>query len=513
MRRMGVFIAVLVVVPAFVQAQEVLRVQNGAILTVGSGAVLTLNGGITLDNGSQLVHNGTITIGTYGGSGTGDWLDNSVTAYGYGSGVTVFSGAATQTVSSLNSWGSVTVNGTALSLGSNMTAGSWVLTSGVVTTNAFRVVATSTTATAIQAGGANPNYTVSWINGNVRRYIAPATVDSYDFPIGGGGRSNLVRLASLTANPLVGTQYLDAVFGAKPGNDNGLIVTEDGHPYIAVNTAGVWHLTPDAEPAGGKFDLLCYLGGFSGLQDNEFALLERPDGSSNAADWTVPSGSALPGEGDSGRTVASGYARRNGLTVFSQWGVGQTDVPLPVTLIGFEAQRISSALVALDWRTTMEENSKGFSVEREPDSSSAFGAVGWVPSQAPGGNSSVELSYVFTDTNSYTGVSYYRLRQEDLDGRWVYSGVKAVAGWGNGGVTVSLFPNPGHGQFVLRVEGASQPYSVLVTDILGQVVRRIEAVGGTDVPVTGLSQGVYFVHIPGIFGRGRSFVQKVLIVP
>lgn len=513
MRRTRVFIAALVIVPAFAGAQEVLRVQNGAILTVGSGAVLTLNGGITLDNGSKLNHSGTITVKSYGASGMGDWVDNGVTPYGYGSGTTVFNGAATQTVSSLNSFGSVTMNGTALSLGSDMTAGSWVLTSGVVTTNAFKVVATSTAATAIQAGGTNPNYTVSWIDGMVRRYIAPSTVDSYDFPIGGGGGSNLVTLANLTANPLTGTQYLDVNFGAKPGNDNGLIVTEDGHPYIDVNTGGVWHITPDAEPGGGKFDLLCYFSGFSGLQDNEFALLERPDGSSNAADWTVPSGSSLPDGGTVGRTVAGGYARRNGLTAFSQWGVGQTAVPLPVTLIGFQAERVSSALVALDWKTTMEENSKGFSVERELDSSAGFSAVGFVPSLAPGGNSSVELAYTFTDTNSYSGISYYRLRQEDLDGRWVYSGVKAVAGSGDGGVTVSLFPNPGHGQFVVRVSGTSQTYNVLVTDMPGNVVRRIEGAGNTDVPVTGLSQGVYFVHIPDIFGRGRGFVQKVIIVP
>jgi hypothetical protein len=31
--------------------------------------------------------------------------------------------------------------------------------------------------------------------------------------------------------------------------------------------------------------------------------------------------------------------------------------------------------------------------------------------------------------------------------------------------------------------------------------------------VRGLSQGIYFVQIPRIFGDGRGFVQKVLIVP
>jgi hypothetical protein len=221
----------------------------------------------------------------------------------------------------------------------------------------------------------------------------------------------------------------------------------------------------------------------------------------------------LPAGGTAGRTVAGGYARRNGLSSFSQWGVGQTDVPLPVTLIDFGAQRLSHTLVQLSWETAMEQNSKGFSVERELDSSTVFSSVGYVASEAPGGNSSVTLDYMFTDTNSYSGVSYYRLRQEDENGRWVYSGVKAVAGYGGGGVSVSLFPNPGHGQFTLRVEGYAQPYVVLITDVTGRVVKRIETVGGGDVNVPGLSQGVYFVNIPGIFGAGRGFVQQVLIVP
>lgn len=509
----ALLVMTLMVVPGLARGQEALRVQNGAILTVQSGATLILNGGITLDNGSTLHHNGVITVNQYGSAGTADWTDNSSIPYGYGSGTTVFNSAAGQTISSPNSFGQITVNTAGLNLGANTTASTWLLITGVITTNAYEVIASSTASTAIQADAGNPGYVNGWINGNVRRYIAPATVDSYDFPIGQSDRSNLATLANLNASPLTGTQYLDVYFGAKPGTDAGLIVTEGGNPYIDVNTGGVWHLTPDAEPTGGKFDLLTYFGGFSGLQDNEFALLERPDGSSNAADWTVPAGSTLPAEGDAGRTVAGGYARRNGLTAFSQWGIGQTAVPLPVTLIDFQAQRISRSLVDLSWETAMEENNKGFEVERELDSATMFTAEAFVPSEAPGGNSSGTLSYTYTDTNSYSGVSYYRLLEEDLNGRWVYSAVRAVSGSGNDGITVTLFPNPGHGQFTLRVEGTSQHYSVLITDVQGHAVRRIDAVGSNDINVPGLSQGVYFVDIPGIFGNGRGFVQKVLIVP
>lgn len=496
------------------RAQEVIRVQNGAILTVENGAVLTLNGGITLDNGSRLNHSGTITVNSYGVSGTGDWTDNTVTPYAYGSGTTVFDGTAIQTVKNPNSFGAVTIAGTGLNLDGNMTAGSWLLKSGVVTTNGFKAVATSTTTTAIQPDPANPGYSASYIVGTFSRYIAPSLVDSYDFPVSNGsGQVNLVTLTNLMANPLTGTQWLDVYFGPKPGTDAGLVVTEGGEPYTSVNGAGVWHITPDAEPTGGQYDLLLYLNGFTGLADNEFAMLERPDLSSNAADWMVPSGSSLPAEGTAGRTVSSGYARRNGLSAFSQFGIGMTSTPLPVTLLNFMASRSGIRFVDLDWQTATEDNDKGFAVERRLDDESAFSDRGFVPSLAAGGTSASPLSYSYVDTNSYSGISYYRLKQEDLDDHFVYTVIKAVSGNGNSGVVVSLYPNPGHGQFTLRVDGTEQAYSATITDIPGHTIRRIEAVGNANVLVSGLPPGFYFVRLPDIFGNGRSFVEKVLILP
>src|ERR1700722_16618896 len=147
MMKMRWLVAILLAAPAAGWGQEAMRVQNGAILTVGNGAVLTVNGGITLDNGSRLNHSGTITVKSYGVSGTGDWTDNTVSPYAYGGGTTVFNGAAMQTVNTSNSFGAVTMSGTALNLDGTMTASSWLLKSGVVTTNGFKAVATSTSTT------------------------------------------------------------------------------------------------------------------------------------------------------------------------------------------------------------------------------------------------------------------------------------------------------------------------------------------------------------------------------
>ena len=498
--------------PAELHAQEVVRVQSGATLTVQSGAILTLAGGITLADGSHLTNNGTITLLQNGGSGNADWTDGSTTGYSHGNGATVFGSTAAQSISSPNTFGTITVNNAGLSLASNISAGNWLLTNGIVNATSFKAIALSTAASAVAADATNAGYTKSWINGMVRRYIAPASVDSYVFPIGDAGRNNQVTLDNLTANPLATTQYLDVSFGAKPGTDAGLILSEDGAPYTSVNDAGVWHLTPDVEPTGGKYDLLLSVEGFSGLQDNLFTILERPDASSDAADWIVPVGSKLPGSGAAGRTVASGYARRNGLPAFSQFGIGMTTTPLAVTLLGFDARRIAKNLVALDWSTSLEQNDRGFDVQRRLDDDSSFGSVAFVPSLAPGGNSSSPLQYYYTDTNSYSGISYYRLRQVDLDNLFTYTAIKAVSGITGNVVNVLLYPNPGHGQFTLRVDGTDKSFAAIIIDELGRTIRSFQAAGNTNVSVSGLYPGLYFIQLPDIFGQGQSFSEKVLII-
>ncbi|MBK6829144.1 MAG: hypothetical protein IPG86_20845 [Chitinophagaceae bacterium] len=55
--------------PIGLQAQDVIKVQNGASITVQNGADIVVLGGIALDNGSSLVNNGSITLKQNGVSG------------------------------------------------------------------------------------------------------------------------------------------------------------------------------------------------------------------------------------------------------------------------------------------------------------------------------------------------------------------------------------------------------------------------------------------------------------
>jgi hypothetical protein len=223
-------------------------------------------------------------------------------------------------------------------------------------------------------------------------------------------------------------------------------------------------------------------------------------------------GSNLPAHGQPGRIISAGYARRNNITGFSQFGLGITSLPLPVTLLNFDARRLTKVSVIVNWQTVYEQNNRGFEVERRLDAEQIFTQIGFVPTLAPGGNSTHTLNYSFTDPNGYSGISYYRLKQVDIDNRFTYTHIKAVKGMGETQVSVLLFPNPNYGQFTIRLDGVNRAFDAVITDMGGKIVKQLRLTNNSNVNVSGLSAGTYLIRIPDVFGKGESFAEKVIVV-
>jgi len=107
--------------PFNLQAQDVIKVQNGASITVQNGADIVVLGGINLDNGSSLVNNGSITLKQNGASGAANWTDNSITGYNHGTSKVVFNGNGGQSIINPNSFERIEVDASGhLTLGSNI---------------------------------------------------------------------------------------------------------------------------------------------------------------------------------------------------------------------------------------------------------------------------------------------------------------------------------------------------------------------------------------------------------
>lgn len=94
---------------------------------------------------------------------------------------------------------------------------------------------------------------------------------------------------------------------------------------------------------------------------------------------------------------------------------------LPVTWLSFSAQQAGDS-VLLHWKTAAELGNQRFDAERSADGQN-FHSIGHVPGA---GSSNTVQEYAFTDRQPLSGVSYYRIRQTDADGRWSYSAVIPV---------------------------------------------------------------------------------------
>jgi hypothetical protein len=152
------------------------------------------------------------------------------------------------------------------------------------------------------------------------------------------------------------------------------------------------------------------------------------------------------------------------------------DVVLPVTfpvqLIDFNAHRVSVSDVKLNWATASEINNEGFDVERMLSNETVFTKVGFVRGA---GTTSNQVAYEYHDPNSHSSVSYYRLRQVDVDGNSVYTQVRAVAGQDADQKDLAvLYPNPAS-QFVNIRFGELQPNTSVIIrlmDIRGVTLKN-----------------------------------------
>lgn len=147
---------------------------------------------------------------------------------------------------------------------------------------------------------------------------------------------------------------------------------------------------------------------------------------------------------------------------------------LPVSIFNFGGT-IKNNQAYLNWSTAVENNNKGFYVERSKDSHN-FESVGFVQGA---GNSSHITNYSYTDVSLKdinVSTTYYRLKQVDADGTSAYSKVISLnlENLQNAGKW-KLYPNPvkNAATVELSLENASNVKAQLVSRD-GKVLLNID---------------------------------------
>jgi hypothetical protein len=140
---------------------------------------------------------------------------------------------------------------------------------------------------------------------------------------------------------------------------------------------------------------------------------------------------------------------------------------LPVTFVYFKGQASGSGN-QLSWATATELNNDYFSVERSTDGV-RFEAIARITG-APNSNSIVQYNY--TDTKTLSGNTYYRLKQVDKDGRFIFSKLVVISSAPTLNMA-QLYPNPVQAALSIHISnnimGAGK---IKVFDAGGTVVRQ-----------------------------------------
>jgi hypothetical protein len=191
-------------------------------------------------------------------------------------------------------------------------------------------------------------------------------------------------------------------------------------------------------------------------------------------------------------------------TVTVTWPGGRL---LPVTLTNFTAVKNKSN-VALKWETATENGNAGFEIYRSVDNAN-FQKVGYVASKAVDGNSSMKLSYEFNDLNMSKGVTQYRLKQIDLQGKFMMSEIRTVKGDGSA-FSMTIYPTPSTtGEVTVAVSGL-QSYDMYVTDMNGRAVKQYKQPSTQTVKITNLQTGMYIVKIVDL-RTGEQSSEKIVV--
>jgi hypothetical protein len=147
--------------------------------------------------------------------------------------------------------------------------------------------------------------------------------------------------------------------------------------------------------------------------------------------------------------------------------LNETANPLPVTLISFDAHKLSTTKSSADWElASVCSPAAKFEVQRA-ETNTAFVTVGTLAGNA------ISKSYSFIDNDLRTGINYYRLKITGEDGKISYSRTVAVMNGVNTVLLTSMIPTLVNNSASLTVSSsARQKISIVIMDMQGRVVQQ-----------------------------------------
>ena len=179
-------------------------------------------------------------------------------------------------------------------------------------------------------------------------------------------------------------------------------------------------------------------------------------------------------------------------------------ISLPVTGLVLTAVK-QGKKVLIKWETIAEINASHFIVQRSTINSNFFDSIGII---AAVGNSSTLSKYSLLDILPVKGMNYYKLKQLDKDGKFIYSSTVAINF--EAGIIVSCYPNPTSSIIKLDIGTSdSHGFSYQLYDMNGKVLQTAYITQTiTPVNMEALKAATYIIKV---FNNQLEITSVVII--
>ena len=341
---------------------------------------------------------------------------------------------------------------------------------------------------------------VQWNIGTV------ASVSTYTIPFGVPGAPNYIPfIYTIPAGTTVGNLSV-ATYGTPPNN-----LPWPVSPYVVNNLGSTIGLTPDnrdatvdrfweidvtaATPPVATVTFTYVSTELPVAPYNSVALMVAQWYDPGTDNWIYPM---------SGQTTGSYFTTTPGLSDYGAWTLSAITSPLPIELLSFSA-KANNNIVDISWSTASEINNDFFTIER------SYNGVDFTPigTVNGAGNSSMVLNYVSIDEKPYPGISYYRLKQTDFDGKYSYSTIAAVKFSAEDKIVIQAGPIPATDKIKLTCFGGVK-FSPVLYESDGRMVKQFPVVseGLSDLDISDISKGIYILRVNSDFSQKSLRIVK-----
>jgi len=198
-------------------------------------------------------------------------------------------------------------------------------------------------------------------------------------------------------------------------------------------------------------------------------------------------------------TFRVGTGHQNEIVLFDDLALSVQGGPLPVTFQGFVARKLDDGTTKLLWDVSHEVNVKGYYVEASSNGVN-FQNIGYV--SATGKN-----VYSLNNADKISGTMYFRIKNEDLDGKNKYSAIIKLFGKETVLSSLQVYPQPAFEQVTVQHNKATEKAVFTLYNAEGKIIMQKLAMPNTQqtqINMSNLNGGFYMLRYDDGSGKVQS---------